>query len=268
MDQPALPMDGTYTYNQNGEGVKVFVLDTGVRCRHNEFGGRCTPGWSVENSNSACDPSDFTCAEDNDGHGTHCAGTIAGTTYGVAKGAEIVAVQVLDDTGSGSWAGIIAGMDWVSNQKANQPSIPMVASMSLGGGTSSSIDTAVRNLHNAGVVVSVAAGNDDDDACNYSPARAPVAVTVGSTTKQDARSGFSNYGSCVDIYGPGSSITSAWKSSNTASNTISGTSMACPHVSGKTVHISRSLLSFVVKNLQYCEFILCMLYIRQEHFVI
>ncbi len=165
---------------------------------------------------------------DCNGHGTHVAGTTGGTTYGVAKQVTLHAVRVLNCQGSGSNAGVIAGVDWVT---ANSPS-PAVANMSLGGGASSALDSAVNNSINSGVSYAIAAGNSNANACNYSPARVAAANTVGSTTSTDARSSFSNYGTCLDIFAPGSSITSAWSTSNTATNTISGTSMASPHVAG------------------------------------
>lgn len=220
IDQRNLPLNSTYTYNATGQGVRVYVIDTGIRTTHNEFGGRAYYGYDAigdgQNGN------------DCNGHGTHVAGTIGGSTYGVAKNSTLYAVRVLDCSGSGSNSGVIAGVDWVKNNHVK----PAVANMSLGGGASSALDTAVNNAINAGVVFAVAAGNDNKNACNYSPARVAAAITVGSTTNTDARSSFSNYGSCLDIFAPGSNITSAWYTSNTATNTISGTSMATPHVAG------------------------------------
>ena len=165
---------------------------------------------------------------DCNGHGTHVAGTTGGTTYGVAKQVTLHAVRVLGCTGSGSNAGVIAGVDWVTQNHVK----PAVANMSLGGGVSSALDQAVANSISAGVSYALAAGNDNANACNSSPARVASAVTVGSTTNTDARSSFSNFGTCLDIFAPGSSITSAWRTSDTATNTISGTSMATPHVAG------------------------------------
>lgn len=223
IDQRDLPLDGQYTYTANGTGVTAFIIDTGVRTTHNEFGNRAQRGFDAFGGNS----------EDCNGHGTHVAGTVGGTTYGVAKGATLVGVRVLDCNGSGSWSGVIAGMDWVA---ANAQG-PSVANMSLGGGGSAAIDDAVTRMFNAGVPVIVAAGNGDfrgreANACNYSPARAPRAYTVGATTNNDSKTSWSNYGDCVDIFAPGASITAAWHTSNTATNTISGTSMASPHVAG------------------------------------
>jgi subtilisin family serine protease len=172
-------------------------------------------------------------ATDCNGHGTHVAGTVGGTLHGVAKGVSLVAVRVLGCNGSGTNAGVIAGVDWVANNHVK----PAVANMSLGGGASTTLDNAVANAISKGVTFAVAAGNGNflgiaQNACNYSPARVPSAITVGATTKTDAKASYSNYGTCVDIFAPGSSITSAWYTSTTATNTISGTSMASPHVAG------------------------------------
>ncbi len=220
VDQRNLPLNSTYHYDATGSGVKAYIIDTGVLTTHNEFTGRTAPGYSAIGGTPT----------DCHGHGTHVAGTVGGTTYGVAKGATIIPVRVLDCNGSGTDSGVIAGIDWVTS---NHTSGPAVANMSLGGGVSSSLDAAVNNSINDGVFYAVAAGNDNGaNACNGSPGRVPAAVTVGSTTSSDARSSFSNIGSCLDIFAPGSSITSAWYTSNTATNTISGTSMATPHVTG------------------------------------
>jgi len=179
-----------------------------------------TSGYSAVNDGRGTD--------DCNGHGTHVAGTVGGSTYGVAKGVTIVPVRVLDCQGSGTNSGVIAGVDWVTANRSG----PSVANMSLGGGASTALDDAVNRSISAGVTYVVAAGNDNQNACNSSPARVPNAVTVGATTSSDARASFSNYGSCLDVFAPGSSITSAWHTSNTATNTISGTSMASPHVAG------------------------------------
>ena len=220
VDQRNLPLSGTYTYDTTASNVHAYVIDTGVLSSHSQFGGRVSGGYTAI--------SDGRGTTDCNGHGTHVAGTVAGSTYGIAKAARVHPVRVLGCTGSGSNSGVIAGMDWVANNHVK----PAVANMSLGGGASSATDQAVQNMVNAGVTVVVAAGNDSSNACNYSPARAANAVTVGSTTSSDARSSFSNYGSCLDIFAPGSSITSAWYTSTSATNTISGTSMASPHVAG------------------------------------
>ena len=218
VDQRNLPLSGTYTYNTTAAGVHAYVIDTGLLASHSEFAGRVGNGFdSVGGGTNDCN-----------GHGTHVAGTLGGTTWGVAKGVTIHPVRVLDCGGSGTWAGVIAGIDWVAANRV----LPAVANMSLGGGANTSVDAAVANLTNAGVTVAVAAGNNTSDACGFSPARAPSAITVGSTTSTDAASSFTNWGTCLDIFAPGSSITSAWYTGDTATNTISGTSMASPHVAG------------------------------------
>ncbi|MEU7567755.1 S8 family peptidase [Streptomyces fradiae] len=221
IDQRSLPLDRSYTYpDPGGEGVTAYVIDTGVRITHSDFGGRASYGYdAVDNDNTA---------QDGHGHGTHVAGTVAGGAYGVAKKAKIVAVRVLDNNGSGTTAGVVAGIDWVTRNAVK----PAVANMSLGGGADSTLDAAVRNSIASGVTYAVAAGNESTNASTKSPARVTEAITVGSTTNTDARSSFSNYGSVVDIFAPGSSITSAWNNSDTATSTISGTSMASPHVAG------------------------------------
>ncbi len=220
IDQRDLPLNNTYNYNQTGQGVHAYIIDTGVRATHVEFTGRM--------GNGADFVGDGQGTNDCHGHGTHVAGTTGGTTYGVAKQVTIHPVRVLNCQGSGTNSGVIAGVDWVTN---NSPS-PAVANMSLGGGVSTALDNAVANSINSGVSYAIAAGNSNANACNFSPARVPAANTVGSTTSSDARSSFSNFGTCLDIFAPGSSITSAWNTSNTATNTISGTSMATPHVAG------------------------------------
>lgn len=222
IDQRNLPLDASYTYDATGAGVKVYVIDTGIRSTHTQFGGRVVSGYTAINDGRG--------TSDCNGHGTHVAGTVGGSTYGVAKAAGLVAVRVLNCNGSGTTSGVIAGVDWVTgNHLAGQPA---AANMSLGGSASTSLDTAVNNSIADGVTYAIAAGNSNANACNYSPARVAAAVTVGSTTSSDARSSFSNYGTCLDLFAPGSSITSAWHTSDTATNTISGTSMAAPHVAG------------------------------------
>ncbi|WP_086799540.1 S8 family peptidase [Streptomyces caniscabiei] len=220
-DQASLPLSGTYTYPDSaGSGVTAYVIDTGVRISHAQFGGRAFNGYdAVSNDNVA---------QDGNGHGTHVASTIAGSTYGIAKQAKIVAVRVLNNAGSGTTAGVVAGIDWVTANHSG----PSVANMSLGGGSSTAIDTAVRNSISSGVTYAVAAGNSSANASSYSPARVTEAITVGATTNTDARASYSNYGSVLDIFAPGSSITAGWYTSDTATNTISGTSMATPHVAG------------------------------------
>ncbi len=220
IDQRDLPRDGSYTYNATGSGVNAYIIDTGILGSHSEFGGRVSGGFTAI--------SDGRGTSDCNGHGTHVAGTVGGAVYGVAKSVGLVPVRVLNCQGSGTTSGVIAGVDWV---RANHVD-PAVANMSLGGGASSTLDAAVANAVAAGVTFVVAAGNSNANACNYSPARAAAALTVGSTTSTDARSSFSNFGTCLDLFAPGSSITSAWHTTNTATNTISGTSMASPHVAG------------------------------------
>ena len=219
IDQRNRPLSGTYTYNWTGSGVRVYVIDTGIRTTHSQFGGRASNVFDAFGGSGA----------DCNGHGTHVSGTVGGSTYGVAKSALLRGVRVLDCTGNGSTSGVIAGVDWVRQNHI----APAVANMSLGGGISSALDTAVNNLSNANVTIAVAAGNNNGaNACNFSPARAANAITTGSTTTTDARSSFSNIGTCVDIFAPGSGILSAWYTSNTATATLSGTSMASPHVAG------------------------------------
>lgn len=223
VDQRDLPLSTTYNYDQTGSGIDVYVIDTGIRFDHVEFEGRAVTGY---------DAIDGGTADDGNGHGTHVAGTVGGKTYGIAKGVKLWAVRVLDNSGSGTTAGVIAGIDWVTSHHTTNPA---VANMSLGGGASTSIDDAVKGSIADGITYVVAAGNSTANACNYSPARVPEAVTIASSTSSDGFSSFSNFGSCVDIIAPGSSITSAWHTSSTATNTISGTSMASPHVAGAAV---------------------------------
>ena len=222
IDQVNLPLDGNYNYNATGSGVKAYIIDTGIRATHTQFAGRVISGFTAI--------SDGLGTNDGNGHGTHVSGTVGGSTYGVAKNVTLVAVRVLDSSGSGTNSGVIAGVDFVtSDHQAGQPA---VANMSLGGGASSALDTAVTNSINDGVTYAIAAGNDNVDACTTSPARVASAITVGATTISDARASFSNFGTCLDIFAPGNNITSSWNTSDTATNTISGTSMATPHVTG------------------------------------
>lgn len=218
IDQRSLPLSGTYTYTSTASAVRAYIIDTGIYTAHSDFGGRASNVYDALGGNG----------QDCNGHGTHVAGTVGGSAYGVARAALLRGVRVLNCSGSGSTSGIIAAVDWVRTNHIK----PAVANMSLGGGYSSSLNTAVTNLHNAGVFVAVAAGNSNANACNYSPASASAVYTTAASTSSDAKASYSNYGSCVDGYAPGSSIKSAWIGSTTATNTISGTSMASPHVAG------------------------------------
>jgi len=220
IDQADRPLDTQYHFNGTGAGVNAFIVDTGIRTNHIEFTGRLLPGYTAI--------ADSYGTWDCNGHGTHVAGTVGGTTWGVAKGVSVIPVRVLDCAGSGAWSGVIAGIDWV----ANSPLRPAVANLSLGGAAAASVDAAVAGAVAKGVTMVVAAGNSNVDACTRSPAREPSAITVGATTNADARASYSNYGTCVDIFAPGSSITSAWYASYDAINILSGTSMASPHVAG------------------------------------
>lgn len=229
IDQRDLPLSGTYNYGPTASTVSAYIIDTGIRVSHSDFGGRASHGYDFVDGDAN--------ASDCNGHGTHVAGTVGGATYGVAKAVALVAVRVLDCGGSGSGSDIIAGIDWVTaNHQASQPA---VANMSLGTllGTSSSIDAAVRNSIADGITYAIAAGNGGalgiaEDACNTSPSRVAEALTVSATDRTDRKASFANYGTCVDVFAPGVSVTSAWYTSDSASNTISGTSMAAPHVAG------------------------------------
>ncbi len=224
IDQRNLPLSTTFTYLNTGAGVTAYIVDTGIRFTHTQFTGRVSSGFDAVDGGSA---------DDCNGHGTHVAGTVGGTTVGVAKGVNLVAVRVLDCAGSGTTAGVIAGVDWVGNTTAR----PAVANLSLGGGASTTLDNAVSAAIGKGVTFVVAAGNGNfagraQPACNYSPARVPAAITVSATDNTDRKASYANYGSCVDIFAPGNSILSAWYTGDTAGATSSGTSMASPHVAG------------------------------------
>ena len=224
IDQRYLPVDTTYTYNQTGSSVHAYIIDTGILFTHVEFGGRAVSGFDAVDGGTA---------DDCNGHGTHVAGTVGGSTYGVAKNVHLVAVRVLDCNGSGLISGIVSGIDWLTANAER----PAVANMSLGGGISDAMDLAVKNSIASGITYSVAAGNGNragrpQDACNYSPARVPEAITVSATTITDQKASFANYGPSVALFAPGVSITSAWLTSTTATATISGTSRSAPHVAG------------------------------------
>jgi subtilisin family serine protease len=220
IDQRDLPLDTGYTYPNTASNVTAYIIDTGIRTTHQDFGGRAVWGTNTVDSNNT----------DCNGHGTHVAGTVGGTSYGVAKGVRLVAVKVLNCAGSGSFAGVAAGIDWVTG---NHTSGPAVANMSLGAqGSDATTENAVRNSIADGVTYAIASGNSNADACNFTPARVAEAVTVNASDINDARASFSNWGTCTDIYAPGVNITSAWMTNDTATNTISGTSMASPHVAG------------------------------------
>jgi len=215
--------------SSQGAGATVFVLDTGVRVSHNDFTGRASPSVDLSSGSLVECNGDVNCAADRQGHGTHCAGTAGGSSYGVAPSAQVRAIKVLSDQGSGSWSWSFSALDWVATSSIR----PAVCSMSLGGsGRVTAMKDAVDAAVNQGVTVVVAAGNENSDACNFSPAYVPSAITVGSTDSTDSRSYFSCYGTCVDIWAPGSSVLSASHSSDSGTSTKSGTSMACPHVSG------------------------------------
>jgi len=221
VDQRNLPLDQKYSYGTTASNVHAYVIDTGINLTHSTFGGRATSGYDFVDNDSN--------ATDCQGHGTHVAGTIGGSQYGLAKEVKLVAVRVLNCSGSGTTAGVISGVDWVTANAVK----PAVANMSLGGGASSTLDAAVQRSISAGITYGLAAGNDNGaNACNGSPGRVAAGITVGATTSTDARASYSNIGSCLDIFAPGSSITSSWIGSSTATNTISGTSMATPHVVG------------------------------------
>jgi len=218
IDQRARPLSTTYTYSTTASNVTAYIIDTGILYSHSDFGGRASFGYDAVGSGGV----------DCNGHGTHVAGTVGGNTYGVAKAVKLVGVRVLSCSGSGTTAGVIAGVNWVTQNAVK----PAVANMSLGGGASTTLDNAVASSISSGVTYALAAGNSTANACNSSPARVASAITVGATTSTDAKASYSNYGTCLDIFAPGSSITSDWYTSTTATNTISGTSMASPHVAG------------------------------------
>jgi aqualysin 1 len=248
MDQRALPLDGSYAYATSGAGVNVYIIDTGIRTSHQDFGGRAVWDFNAIKGNEP----DTDCH----GHGTHVAGTVGGATYGVAKSVSLHAVKVLDCTGSGRWSGLIAGIDWVTAHAAK----PAVANMSLGGDYFQAANDALAGSVASGITYAVAAGNSSTDACTFSPASTPGALTVGATTKTDGQASYSNFGSCVDLYAPGTFVLSAFNRSDTDAVYLSGTSMATPHVAGAAAlylethssaspgEVSAALLGTATKN--------------------
>jgi hypothetical protein len=218
IDQRNLPLDGTYNYPNEAGNVHAYVLDTGISATHQDFGGRVAPGFAVGGGDGR---------SDGNGHGTFMAGVLGGTQFGVAKGATLVPVKVLSDSGSGSIADVVAGIDWITANAVK----PAVASVSLGGGANAAMDDAVRNSIASGVSYSVVAGGSASDAANFSPARVAEAITVGATDRNDCVASFSNFGSVLDLYAPGVQITGPWIGSDTATNTLSG-SVSAPHVAG------------------------------------
>lgn len=242
IDEKSLPLDGAFTRQTSGVGVKAFIIDTGIYSAHSQFQKRVGSGFSAIRDGKG--------TEDCNGHGTHVAGTVGGKDSGVANAVTLIPVRVLNCQGSGNWSGVVAGIDWIIKNKGTNKA---VANMSLGGPKIASIDTAVSNLINSGVVVVVAAGNDGLDACNYSPANVPSAITVGASSynpsaASEGVASYSNTGSCVDIFAPGSAIKSAWIGNINASNTISGTSMASPHVAGIVARYLQSASSSSADN--------------------
>jgi subtilisin family serine protease len=224
IDQRNRPVNNAYTYNTTASNVHAYVIDTGIRTSHQDFGGRATSGFDAVDGGTA---------DDCNGHGTHVAGTVGGGAYGVAKGVQLVGVRVLDCEGSGTTAQVVAGIDWVT---ANAQK-PAVANMSLGGSADTALDNAVRASITSGVTYAIAAGNGlfglfALDACTQSPARVTQAITVSAVGSNDAKSSWANRGTCVDVFAPGINIPSTWNTNDTATNTISGTSMAAPHVAG------------------------------------
>jgi subtilisin family serine protease len=228
VDQKALPLNSTYSYSQTGSGTTAYIVDTGILSSHQQFSGRVQAGYTAI--------SDGNGTTDCNGHGTHVAGTVGGGAYGIAKNVSLVPIRILGCDGSGASSNVIAGLDWILKNGKK----PAVVNMSLGGDASASLDSAVENLFNNGYVMVVAAGNSNTDACNSSPARVSKAITVAATDNTDTRASYSNYGSCVDIFAPGSQINSAWIGSNTATKVLNGTSMATPHVAGVVAEMLQS----------------------------
>jgi subtilisin family serine protease len=239
IDRRNLPLNGWYDYANTGSNVRVYIIDTGIRFSHVDFGGRAVTGFDAVDGGNA---------DDCNGHGTHVAGTVGGSTYGVAKGVTLVGVRVLDCSGVGTYAQVISGVDWVTGD--HDPGELAVANMSLGGPASTALDTAVTNSIADGVTYAVAAGNSSASACGQSPAKVPNAITVGATDKTDARAWYSNSGTCLDMFAPGTAITSAWATSDTAKNTLDGTSMASPHVAGAAALVLSNNPSFTPQQVR------------------
>ncbi|HET8659779.1 MAG TPA: S8 family serine peptidase, partial [Micromonosporaceae bacterium] len=231
------PLDSSYTYPNTASNVHAYIIDTGIRFTHTDFGGRATSGF---------DAIDGGTADDCHGHGTHVAGTTGGTAYGVAKGVRLVAVRVLSCSGSGTTAQVVAGVDWVTANAVK----PAVANMSLGGGVQTALDAAVANSIASGVTYAIAAGNSNADACNFSPARVGTAITLGATDSSDNRASFSNWGTCLDLFAPGVSIVSAWYTSDTATSSLSGTSMASPHAAGVAALVASANPTFTPQQVR------------------
>ncbi|MDS7957848.1 MULTISPECIES: S8 family peptidase [unclassified Acinetobacter] len=228
IDQKNLPLDSAYSYLQTGSGTTAYIVDTGILSTHQQFSGRVLSGYTAI--------SDGNGTSDCHGHGTHVAGTVGGSTYGVAKNVSLVPIRILGCDGSGASSNVIAGLDWILKNGKK----PAVVNMSLGGEANASLDSAVENLFNNGYVMVVAAGNSNTDACSSSPARVSKAITVAATDNTDTRASYSNYGSCVDIFAPGNQINSSWIGSNTATKVLNGTSMATPHVAGVVAEMLQS----------------------------
>ena len=228
IDQKNLPLDSAYSYSQTGSGTTAYIVDTGILSTHQQFSGRVLSGYTAI--------SDGNGTSDCHGHGTHVAGTVGGSTYGVAKNVSLVPIRILGCDGSGASSNVIAGLDWILKNGKK----PAVVNMSLGGEANASLDSAVENLFNNGYVMVVAAGNSNTDACSSSPARVGKAITVAATDNTDTRASYSNYGSCVDIFAPGNQINSSWIGSNTATKVLNGTSMATPHVVGVVAEMLQS----------------------------
>ncbi|MEH1711057.1 S8 family peptidase [Acinetobacter pittii] len=228
IDQKNLPLDSAYSYLQTGSGTTAYIVDTGILSTHQQFSGRVLSGYTAI--------SDGNGTSDCHGHGTHVAGTVGGSTYGVAKNVSLVPIRILGCDGSGASSNVIAGLDWILKNGKK----PAVVNMSLGGEANASLDSAVENLFNNGYVMVVAAGNSNTDACSSSPARVSKAITVAATDSTDTRASYSNYGSCIDIFAPGSQINSSWIGSNTATKVLNGTSMATPHVVGVVAEMLQS----------------------------